>query len=43
MKTTIMQIILLIIDFICLIINSICLGINLSTVTQIKRIKEDMK
>lgn len=43
MKTTIMQIILLIIDFICLIINSICLGINLSTITQIKRIKEDMK
>lgn len=43
MKTTIIQIILLIIDFICLIVNSICLGINLSTITQIKRIKEDMK
>lgn len=43
MKTTTTQIILLIIDFICLIINSICLGINLSTITQIKRIKEYMK
>lgn len=43
MKTTIMQIILLIINSICLIVNSICLGINLSIITQIKRIKEDMK